>query len=485
MRSASIACVLILIALTTSLLVLQRSAPGGTSLDPRLEVVPTLREWHASAGYFRLEVGSRIVVDSTDSPSLVPTAEAIQQDMASLTGVRPMIAKGLHETSGDVFLTLDANDGEIGAEGYLLEIGDGVTIRAHTPAGIFYGSRSLLQMLSAGRSLLVPRGRARDFPQYSERGFMLDVSSQFVPIGQLKRYIRNLAWYKFNDLQLELNDNGGFRLNSPAFPGLAATDGSYTETEFRDLETYALVRGITITPEIDSPGHAAALTHFRPDLADPQNANFIDLRSPRAESFMASLWGSFVPWFTGPRIAIGADEYDSRDGDRYRAYVNFLDALLRQHGKSVRMWGSLSREPGSLPVSTDITIQQWDAQWSNPMTMSRLGFPIINASSEFLYIVTPKSPWFADHLDAANLYKGWNPTVFSRTDKTLNLSPGDPLLQGAMFDFWGHAATQDAFARVQAGTPVVGEKLWNDVSGDVPYATFEAAVERAGQTPAG
>jgi hexosaminidase len=472
-----------LVALTTSLLVLKLGAPEGSILDPRLEVVPTLREWDASAGYFRFHVGSRIVVDSTDGSSLVPTAEAIQEDVTSLTGVRPMIARGLYETSGDVFVSLDANDDEIGTEGYLLEIGDGVTIRAHTPAGIFYGSRSLLQMLTAGSAFFVPRGTSRDFPQYSERGFMLDVSSQFVSISLLKRYIRNLSWYKFNDLQLELNDNGGFRLNSPAFPGLAATDGSYTETEFRDLESYALVRGITITPEIDSPGHAAALTHYRPDIADPQNADFIDLRSPGADSFMASLWGSFIPWFTGPRIAIGADEYDSGYGDGYRAYVNFLDAFLRQYGKSVRMWGSLSREPGSLSVSTDITIQQWDTEWSNPMTMDRLGFPIINASSEFLYIVTPKSPWFADHIDAPKLYKDWNPTVFSRTDKTLNLSPGDPLLQGAMFDFWGYAASQDAFTRVQAGTPVVGEKLWNDVSGDVPYATFEAAVQRSGAVP--
>ena len=91
----------------------------------------------------------------------------------------------------------------------------------------------------------------------------------------LERYVRYLAWYKFNDFQLELNDNGGFRLNSPAFPGLAAKDGSYTEDQFRELESYALVRGITITPEIDSPGHAGALTGYRPDLASPKNAAFI------------------------------------------------------------------------------------------------------------------------------------------------------------------------------------------------------------------
>jgi hexosaminidase len=479
-RSATIAGVLTLIAVSTSLLALELGAPKSRSLNPQFEVVPTLREWHASAGYFRFHIGSRIVIDSADSAALNLTAQAIQEDLASLTGARPMIAQGLDPTPGDVFLSLHANDADIGTEGYLFEIGDGVTIRAHTPEGVFYGSRSLLQLLNASQFFL-PRGKSRDFPQYSERGFMLDVSYQFVSISLLKRYVRYLAWYKFNDLQLELNDNGGFRLNSPSFAGLAAKDGSYTETQFRDLETYALVRGITITPELDSPGHAAALTKYRPDLANPKNPNFIDVESPRAYSFMANLWGAFLPWFTGSRVAIGADEYDTADGNGYRAYVNFLDTFLRQHGKSVRMWGSLSREAGDLPVRTDITIQQWDTKWSNPMTMDRLGFPIINASSEFLYIVIPKSPWFADHIDAPNLYRTWNPTMFSRSNQTLNLPPGDPRLQGAMFDFWGYAASQDAFNRVRAGMPVVAEKLWNDMSGTVPYPVFEAAAASAGE----
>jgi hexosaminidase len=384
---------------------------------------------------------------------------------------------------GDVFVSLNTNDDEIGTEGYVLEIGVDVTIRAHTAAGVFYGSRSLMQILVAGHSSLLPHGRGRDFPQYAERGFMLDVSSQFVPINLLKRYVRYLAWYKYNDFQLELSDNGGFRLNSPAFPGLAAKDGSYTESQFKDLETYALARGISVTPEIDSPGHAAALTRYRPELANPKNGNFLNLARPQTDSFMASLWSAFLPWFTGPRIAIGADEYDTADGDSYRRYVNFLDSLLRQHGKSVRMWGSLSREWGDIPVRTDITVQEWDTAWSDPMAMDQLGFPIINASSEFLYIVTPKTPWFADRIDTRNLYERWEPTIFSRTDRTLNMLPGDSRLQGAMFDFWGDGATQDAFNRVQAAMPVVGEKLWNDASAKVAYRLFNAAVKSTGEVP--
>jgi hexosaminidase len=336
-------------------------------------------------------------------------------------------------------------------------------------------------MLMAGKSSLLPFGRARDYPQYAERGLMLDVSSRFVPISRLKDFITDLAWHKFNDFQLELNDNGGFRLDSPVFPGLAAKDGSYSEAQFQDLERYALVRGITITPEIDSPGHAAALTHYRPDLANPSHANFINLASPQTYSFMAALWSAFLPWFTGPRVAIGADEYDTADGDGYRRYVNFLDTLLQQRGKSVRMWGSLSRESGMVPVSTDITLQEWDPSWSNSMAKDQLEFPVINASSEFLYIVTPKSPWFADHIDTQNLYERWQPNIFSRRYQALNMPPDDPRLQGAMFAFWGDATSQDALNRVLAGMPTVAEKLWNDASAKMTYQTFEAAAARARQ----
>ena len=478
MRAATIAAVIALIALAASILVVQRLVPAASAGGPRLSVVPAPREWLRAPGYFRFHAGSRIILDSADAATLDSTAAAIQDDLFSLTGSRPMTALGSDPAPGDLFLSLHTRDAGLGAEGYLLDIAAAVAIRAHTSAGVFYGSRTLLQMLVEGRSLLVPRGHMRDFPQYSERGFMLDVSSQFVSISTLERYVRYLAWYKFNDFQLELNDNGGFRLDSPAFPGLAAKDGSYTEREFDELEAYALARGITITPEIDSPGHAAALTGYRPDLASPENASFVNLRSPKTYTFMAGLWDAFLPWFTGPRVAVGADEYATSDGDAYRSYVNFLDTLIHQHGKSVRMWGSLKRETGPTSVHNDITVEQWDSAWSDPLDLGRLGFPIINASSDFLYIVVPKSPWYADHIDARDLYEHWDPTLFSRSDPELRLARGDPHLQGAMFDFWGYAATQDTFDRVTAAMPVVGEKLWNDVSSQVPYATFQDAAAR-------
>ena len=478
-RSAAIARVLTAVALAASFVLLQLDAPAGANFNPQFAVVPSLREWQSAGGYLSLSHGTRVVVDSADAGAVTPTAEAIQADLAAVTGARPAMATGLRPTPVDVFVSLHTSDEGLGTEGYTLEVGAGVAIRAHSPAGIFYGSRSLLQMLVAGQTLSLPRGRGRDYPRYSERGLVLDVSSRFVPISMLKKFVRHLAWYKFNDLQLELNDNGGFRLDSPAFPGLAAKDWSYSESDFRDLEAYALARGMTITPELDSPGHAAALTRYRPDLANPKNANFIDLANAQALSFMASLWIAFLPWFTSPSVAIGADEYDTADGDGYRSYVNLMDTLIRQHGKSVRMWGSLSRESGHVPVHTDITLQQWDTSWSDPTAMDQLGFATINTSSELLYIVTPKSPWFADHIDTRSLYDRWSPGVFSLGNTAFNLPAGDPRLQGAMFAFWGDASSQDAFDRVHSAMPVVGEKLWNDASAALTYQAFATAAERS------
>ena len=39
--------------------------------------------------------------------------------------------------------------------------------------------------------------------------------------------------------------------------------------DLRDLQDFAEARGVTITPEIDMPGHAGSLTAFWPELRNP------------------------------------------------------------------------------------------------------------------------------------------------------------------------------------------------------------------------
>ena len=81
MRSAAIALVATLIAL-------RLQPPATAYFNPQFAVVSTLREWHGSDGYFRFHSGARIVVDSADARTLNQTAEAFQQDLAALMGIR-------------------------------------------------------------------------------------------------------------------------------------------------------------------------------------------------------------------------------------------------------------------------------------------------------------------------------------------------------------------------------------------------------------
>ena len=87
MRSAAIAISLILIVSSASLVYL-RVQQKPADFNPQSAVVPTLREWHGSHGHFAFHAGGRIVLESADAQVLNPTAEAIRDDLASLTGLR-------------------------------------------------------------------------------------------------------------------------------------------------------------------------------------------------------------------------------------------------------------------------------------------------------------------------------------------------------------------------------------------------------------
>lgn len=465
-------------------------------------VVPALREWSGGVGSFYLNSRSRLVLDPASAASLQGTAQVFQQDLAAETGLVLPIVVASAPAPGDFLLALTSTDTTIGNEGYLLTASDAVTIQAHTATGVFYGTRSVLQILNtAPAHASIPRGFARDYPAYKERGFMLDVGRRFVPLSVLEDYVRLMSWYKFNDFQLHLNDNASgagnstdwqhqyaaFRLNSPAFPGLAAADGSYTEAQIRELVRTAQQRGVTITPEIDTPAHSLALTQYRPDLASPSyEKDFLDLSNPATLPFVQSLWQTFLPWFSTSEVNMGMDEYATSDADRFRTYVNNLDDFFQQQGITTRMWGSLTEMKSTIPVHTRITIQDWNNTWQNPVHTVQQGFQIINDNDALLYIV-PHANYYHDFLDTHLLYTSWEPFIFDLNNPALNLQPGDPHLLGGSFSVWndklaGIVSVQDITERITPVFPVLGQKMWSATAA-LSYAQFERVVQQVGTAP--
>ena len=471
-------------------------------INPAPPVIPALQQWQGSTGSFALSYTSRIVVDPSYKAQLLDTAQVFQNDLFNETGTRFPIAISSPPNTGDFFLTLTSLDSGLGNEGYLLDVEDAVTISAHTSTGVFYGTRTALQILREDSArTYIPKGMARDYPQYPERGFMLDVGRKYFPISYLEDIVRMMAWYKMNDFQLHLNDNApgagnnsnwmhqfaAFRLNSPNFPGLAAPSGSYTEQDILALESVARQYHVTITPEIDMPAHDLALTQYRPDLASSAySKEMLDLSNPATYTFVESLWNTFLPWFQASQVDIGADEYVTSAANDYRLFLSALDVFLNQKDKTVRIWGSLSKMNSNIPINTNIVIEDWNNSWSNPVDMVRQGFHIINVNDNLLYIV-PKAGYYHDYLDTRQLYEQWEPNIFDFTRPSLNLAPNDPHLLGGMFAVWndaiGKVSTTDVYARVKPAMPTLSEKLWNGPTTPLPYELFQQLAILIGDPP--
>lgn len=243
------------------------------------QVIPALQQWKPAKGKMVLPESDKVIISSDEEGALKQSAEILVQDLKEMFGWNYRVVIGKQE-KGAVFLTLSKPDKTLGDEGYRMDVRNGVTIEAPTAKGVFWGTRTLLQMIHNQPEGLM-RGQATDFPLYPNRGFMIDVARKFFTMDYLRDYVKILSFYKLNELQVHLNDNGfveffgndwdktyaAFRLESERYPGLTAKDGSYTKAEFQDFQKMAATYGVNVIPEIDVPAHSLAFTHYNPRLA--------------------------------------------------------------------------------------------------------------------------------------------------------------------------------------------------------------------------
>src|SRR5579872_463644 len=88
--------------------------------------------------------------------------------------------------SGPITFTLD-DKADTGEEGYILDVNEkGVTVRAKTSAGLFYGGQTFRQLVANGGAICC---HIMDAPSYGWRGLLLDVSRHFRPKPDIERYL--------------------------------------------------------------------------------------------------------------------------------------------------------------------------------------------------------------------------------------------------------------------------------------------------------
>ena len=156
-----------------------------------------------------------------------------------------------------------------------------IYIKATTLEGIYRGITTLKQIVGGnlqpgGEKIYLPLLEVKDSPRFAWRGLSFDVSRCFFDPEEVKQVIDMVALYKMNVLHMHLSDNQGWRIEIKKYPELAEIGGQlpnngrkggyYTQEEFKDLVNYANERFITIIPEVDIPGHTAAVFAAYPDF---------------------------------------------------------------------------------------------------------------------------------------------------------------------------------------------------------------------------
>ncbi|WP_327712598.1 family 20 glycosylhydrolase [Streptomyces sp. NBC_00464] len=471
-------------------------------------VVPALQQWTGGTGNLTLTSSSRVVVPRGASAALKALAVQVAAEAAELTSLRLTTTTG-NPRAGDILLRIDpaadfgSAKSELRPEAYRLTVtGRSAEIVGGGQKGAYYGTRTLLQsVLGSADGNSIPVGTAVDYPNYAVRGFMLDVGRRYFTPEFIKSYLRWMGWLKLNTFQLHLNDNeiqapdgdwsqavSAFRLKSsnPAFAGLGADQG-YTRQDWDSFEDTAAAHGVTIIPEIDAPAHARAFVRFKPEIGlDGGNSDHLDLSNPAATEFMKSVYAEFAPWFRGPTVHIGIDEYPASLVSQYKTYVNAIAPYVRSLGKKVNAWGSFSAMSGSgAGYDKNMVINSWNNGWYSPKAAVADGYKVINSNDGLLYVVPFANYYHGQGLDGQYIFDSWEPHVFGETS---DLTFQDPMLLGAMPAVWNDLVRAtytelQVHGLVEKSFAALAQKMWSGTRGGTNYAAFLNRVGTVGQGP--
>ncbi|MGJ4845787.1 beta-N-acetylhexosaminidase [Leifsonia sp. Le1] len=384
-------------------------------------------------GEFVLDEATRILSDaSTAGPGAL-----LQAVLRASTGLPLGDATG----AGDRVIALSV-DPSMADEAYLLSVTPGgVRIVGGSASGVGNGMQSFLQLLPPqvyrratvhGMRWAAPACEVADEPAFWWRGVMLDVARHFLPLHDVLRFVDLMAMHRLNVLHLHLTDDQGWRVQILRYPRLTEVGawrresqvgygvdapgdgrphgGYYTQDDLRELVAYAAARGITVVPEIESPGHVQAAIAAYPELGvtDTQLEvgtrwgiipNVLNAEEGTVE-FFTNVLDEVLDVFPSEFIGVGGDECvkdqwraDPRTQERMRElgvatedelqswFIRRLDAHLTARGRRLFGWDEIL-EGG---LASGATVASWRGS-TGAVAAARAGHDVVLCPDETVYL---------------------------------------------------------------------------------------------------
>jgi hexosaminidase len=424
------------------------------------------------------------------SEELIKAGDYLADKLRTPTGFKIEVKQaGKVQADGNIYLNLAAADPKLGDEGYELTITKKmVTLSASKPAGLFYGIQTMRQLLPPEIELTARQsgpwkmatGKIIDYPDFAYRGAMLDVARHFFPVGDVKRFIDLISFYKMNALHLHLSDDQGWRIEIKSWPNLAAHGGSsevgggkggfFTQEQYTEIVKYASDHFITIVPEIDMPGHINAALSSYPELNINGKAtelysgievgfSTLDTKKEVTYKFVDDVVRELAAITPGPYIHIGGDESHVTKKEDYIPFVKRVQDIVKSHGKQVMGWDEIS-----LSELNPNSIAQFWANAENAHRAVNQGAKILMSPAKKTYIdmkydsTTVLGQHWAAYVEVDSAYI-WDPATMIRGISKENI-------MGVEAPLWTETITnmEELEYMVFPRLPGIAEVAWSPVS---------------------
>ena len=419
-----------------------------TSGNSPLNLIPWPKSVQMGAGGMALKASSRIV---TADPRLTSLAAVLKAELFAVTGLDLKIATGplaagdiglaINPTlqAGEEILRIKARELVRTREGaYRLTIGTQAKVEGFDYRALAEGTSTLLQaIVRQSTGFALPVMTVNDWPHADYTGAMVDVARQNNPISSLKQMVDTCRIYKVRYLQLHMTDDQAWTFPSKAFPKLGTLNGSahggpkcelYQLDELKALVKYADERGVTLVPELETPGHSGNACGTLPEyfgFIDPATGaavgqGMMNIANPKLYEALDTIIGEMCDVFqSSPYFHIGFDEVSGagnvagtpqaaafakekglpNTGALLGYFAVQVNEMVKKRGKKTIIW-----EGAANGASKDIINMTWDGGARTAERMIAEGFTTITVPWNFAG-VEPQD-WTMYHCNGSVLKKG-------------------------------------------------------------------------------
>ena len=254
-------------------------------------------------------------------------------------------------------------------QAYRIELSSGsVTITANASPGLFYGVETFVQLLRSGlKTLWLPEGTIEDWPDMQQRHIYWDDNHHLEKLDELKRDLRQAAFYKINGFVIKLDGHFQYK-SAPA----VVEPYALTPAELQDLTNYGLRYHVQLIPYLDGPAHISFILKH-PEYAHLQefpDSNYeICATNPEAYKLLESMYQDLMDANQGVKyFYVSTDEayylglsqnsqcnekeVAEKLGSVGRLFAQFIDqagGYVHDRGRTVVFWGEFPLKPADIP----------------------------------------------------------------------------------------------------------------------------------------